>query len=267
MNGRSYYFAAAIQGPDPRVSTSHVIAEKAGLIPGTVWAFCPAKQGPHQGDCHKVFDGKSFVAWWKNQLLPNLHQPSIIMLDNAKYHLVKKENAPNAAKMKKEELRQFLLSKNLELEHVLSITQFREMAKDWINTNVSPEVVSLAEAEGHKVLFTPSYISGLQPIELVWDFVKGNVGRQYNTETTLDVVYRRLMAEFERLEQSGHASVKEMIEKCAATAKEMFEDMQHDDDSDEYDSAADNEMTLDDEDESQDEEDKAKMDENKSLQL
>jgi len=50
--GRRYCFAAAIQGPDPRVVEHEGLPpeRKAGLVPGTVWAFCPQKKGAHTGD-------------------------------------------------------------------------------------------------------------------------------------------------------------------------------------------------------------------------
>jgi hypothetical protein len=47
--GRRYCFCAAIQGPDPRVVVeAHQEPEdKAGLVPGSVWAFCPQKKSDH----------------------------------------------------------------------------------------------------------------------------------------------------------------------------------------------------------------------------
>jgi hypothetical protein len=66
------------------------------------------------------------------------------------------------------------------------------------------------------VLFTPVYHSDLQPIKLVWARVKGIVGRPYFNQTTLEMVYDQLMHEFNQLEDSGHASINGMLEKCAA---------------------------------------------------
>jgi hypothetical protein len=50
--GRRYCFCAAIQGPDPRVVVeAHQEPEdKAGLVPGSIWAFCPQKKGDQLGD-------------------------------------------------------------------------------------------------------------------------------------------------------------------------------------------------------------------------
>jgi hypothetical protein len=70
----------------------------------------------------------------------------------------------------------------------------------------------LAEEQGHQVLFTPPYHSDFQPIELVWALIKGNVGHQYNTNATLDIVYNRLMDEFRKLEESGQESIQMIIE-------------------------------------------------------
>ena len=60
------------------------------------------KKSLHQGNYHKVFNGENFVAWWHNQLLPNFNSPSLIILDIAKYHLVKAPDTPKPNQMKKQ---------------------------------------------------------------------------------------------------------------------------------------------------------------------
>jgi hypothetical protein len=61
--GRRYCFLAAIQGADPRVEEALTPKEKAGIVPGTVWMFCPTKKGSHTGDYHKVFNAENFVTF------------------------------------------------------------------------------------------------------------------------------------------------------------------------------------------------------------
>ena len=78
---------------------------------------------------------------------------------------------------------------------------------------------------GHKVEFTPAYHSDLQPIELVWALVKGAVGRQYTNETTLELVYQRLLAKFKKLELSGHDSIQGMIDKCSKLVEKFYSEM------------------------------------------
>ena len=234
--GRRYCFAAAIQGPDPSVCVTEASEKQvlAGLVPGTLWSFCP--QGPRasSGDYHKVFNGENFLKWWKDQLIPNLHQPSIIMLDNAKYHLVYDETVPKTSKMKKQELIGYLESKGVTLEGQHSVVQLRSMARQWIKEHEKIAIVKIAEEAGHTVLLTPPYHSDLQPIELVWAYIKGNIGRKYNSETTLEVVHNHLIEEFARLEHNGHASVGKMIEKCARKGAEMYQEQLVADEPDEY---------------------------------
>ncbi|KAG7338657.1 hypothetical protein IV203_020721 [Nitzschia inconspicua] len=68
--GKRYCFAAAIQGPDPRVVQHDgglAKERKAGLVPNTLWAYCPQSRGANTGDYHKFFDGENFVNWWKTR--------------------------------------------------------------------------------------------------------------------------------------------------------------------------------------------------------
>lgn len=55
---------------------------------------------------------------------------------------------------------------------------------------------------GHEVLYTPPRYSDFQPIELVWTAVKGEVGRQYTTQTSFTDVHTRLVTAFDNLRSS-----------------------------------------------------------------
>lgn len=239
--GRRYCFAAAIQGPNPQVDNPVNDGDKAGLIDGTVWIFCPQKKGAHVGDYHKVFEGKNFVAWFRDSLLPALKQPSLIMMDNAKYHLVYGDDVPKPNKMKKQECLTFLQSKQVEVPDNLTAVELKKMVKDYIKDKIPIECDRLAKEQGHELLLTPPYHSDLQPIELVWALVKGTVGRQYDNETTLELVHERLKTEFDKLLTSGHNSVAGMIDKCAKTSWKFFQEMEEDnaDDNDDDDTSVD----------------------------
>ncbi|ETK80357.1 hypothetical protein L915_13948 [Phytophthora nicotianae] len=71
--------------------------------------------------------------------------------------------------------------------------------KPYVQQNVKPVVVAMAEKEKPAVLFTPPHHSNLQPIETVWAAVKGEVGRQYTAETTFQQVRDRLVTSFRSL--------------------------------------------------------------------
>ena len=50
-----------------------------------------------------------------------------------------------------------------------------------------PVIVQMARDEGHEVLYCPLHYSDLQPIELVWAIVKGEVSRLYTTEKYINI--------------------------------------------------------------------------------
>jgi hypothetical protein len=154
------------------------------------------------------------------------------MLDNAAYHCVYGLDVPQWYKLKKQECIDYLSSNAIIFDPSMTATEMKQLVKQFIANNVKIEVERLAEERGHTVLFTPAYHSDLQPIELVWALVKGNVGRQYSNQTTLDMVYGRLMHEFNKLEDSGHRSINGMIEKCAALALEFHGEMDAEDEMD-----------------------------------
>jgi len=94
--GQRYCFIAAIQGPHPQ----NMKKDPAGMVPGSLWYFCPNKKA-QKGDYHKAFNGSNFLEWWHTHLLPNLTSKSIIIMDNAKYHLTLSDKVPKPNKMKK----------------------------------------------------------------------------------------------------------------------------------------------------------------------
>jgi hypothetical protein len=150
-------------------------------------------------------------------------------LDNAAYHCVYGPDVPQWYRLKRQECIDYLVTNAIQFDPAMSATEMKQLVKHFIANNVKIEVERLAEERGHTVLFTPAYHSDLQPIELVWALVKGNVGRQYSNQTTLDMVYGHLMHEFNKLEDSGHRLINGMIEKCAALALEFHGEIEQED--------------------------------------
>lgn len=193
--GERYCFVCAIQ--EPSVAPKGLYTDNGGIVPHSLWAFSPTRKANHKGDYHKVFNGMNFNAWVRDQLLPNLDEPSLIIMDNAKYHCTFAEDVPKVYKLKKEELVHYLQSVNVRIDPSDTVAILKQKANKYVQENEQWEIVKLAEERGHKVLFTPAYHSDLQPIELVWARVKGNVGRQYDADTKLSDVYDRLIVEFD----------------------------------------------------------------------
>ena len=83
------------------------------------------------------------------------------------------------------------------------------------------EVLLLGSAKGHRVLFQPPHHSDLQPIELLWAKLKGNIGRKYDSETTMSTLKHRLDKEFEDA-RLWYASVEGFIRKSTSIAADFY---------------------------------------------
>lgn len=94
----------------------------------------------------------------------------------------------------------------------------KAQTKAWIVANEKFECSRLAEKQGHTVLLIPPYHNDLQPMEYVWALIKGNIDRQFSVNSTLEIVYRQLLKEFDNLLESGHDFIHGMIEKCMKLA-------------------------------------------------
>jgi hypothetical protein len=136
--GRCYCFCAAIQGLNPLGGEAP--EDLAGLVPGSIWAFCPQKKGDHLGDYHKVFNSDNYIKWFRDQLISNLHQPSLIMLDNAAYHCVYGPDTLQWYRMKKQECISYLMAKLIQYDPAMTATEMKQLVKAYMDNNVKIEV-------------------------------------------------------------------------------------------------------------------------------
>jgi hypothetical protein len=136
-------------------------ADKAGLVEGTIWAFCPQKPEDHKGDYHKVFHSKNFIAWGRGQLLPNLKQPSLIMIDNAKYHKTYPAGTHQISSLCKAQLQAYLESKSEPYGAKDTCVILRKKARAIFEKEEVMEDIVLAEAQGTTVTSSRSNSCGL----------------------------------------------------------------------------------------------------------
>jgi transposase len=193
-------------------------------VPNSLWRFCPQRKKDSKGDYHKVFNSQNFVGWWRDQLLPNLSGPSIVYMDNAKYHKTYDASVPKLSKTNKAPLQQWMRHVSCEYDDIDLKKVLVKKCRAFIVEKFKYECVQLAENQSHRVVFTAPCYSDLQPIELVWALVKGNVGRQYSVNTTLDLVLQRLDKEFEDLAATGSEVIQKIIDNCAEKAMALYKE-------------------------------------------
>jgi transposase len=47
------------------------------------------------GDHHQEMNSVVFLEWFENQLMPAMNNPSLVVLDNASYHNIKRASDPS----------------------------------------------------------------------------------------------------------------------------------------------------------------------------
>ena len=167
-----------------------------------------------------MFNASNFLQWWEHQLLPNLTQPSLIIVDNAKYHRAYPPGYPKSTD-KKEFYVAFCLMEGIPITDTDTLPILKAKVAEFKKQH-KMQCEVLAEQQGHKVVFTPPYHSDLQPIELFWAKLKGNIGRKYDSNTTMAILKQRLDEEFEAA-LGWHENIEGMIHKMTRVAKRFVD--------------------------------------------
>ncbi|KAF4144139.1 DDE superfamily endonuclease, partial [Phytophthora infestans] len=151
--------------------------KEAQLLLDTVDIFEGGKQS---ADYHGMFCHEYFVGWMYTLLEALCFRElsnCIIVMDNAKFYKVLPETTPKQG------------SRRAKMISAMNDYKLK------IPTNATKAILE----KGHEIIFTPPYHSDLQPIEIVWANVKGEVGRQYSTKTTFADIKPRLQRAFENV--------------------------------------------------------------------
>jgi transposase len=166
-------------------------------------------------DYHDTINGEKFIGWIQQRLLPTFKQmypgkKMYLVLDNAKYHHHRGPDWFSPSNKTKGQLADFLRQRDVqsiiaEDGRVIhsnkfsadargkaggpTVIQLKNAVKEHlkqnpdINTTVPQQLMHDA---GYELLYTPPYVSELQPIELIWALTKGLVARQSDRSHTAE---------------------------------------------------------------------------------
>lgn len=121
-------------------------------------------------DYHDNMNSELFEKWFEESVLMKLEEPSIIILDNARYHSRQEDPNP-VASWTKSKIIEWLRKHNIDFEEgelkarLLERTKRHKRSKSYVVDN-------MALKYGHSVLRLPPYHCEYNPIELVWGISK-----------------------------------------------------------------------------------------------
>ena len=144
-----------------------------GWVNGAKLVFQAKKK---TGDYHGQMNADIFQKWFSEKLIPNLSEPSLIIMDNASYHNVLSECSPPTPACSKETIRNWLLENGIPCEQNCLKEELVVILKK-IGPLPIYAVNEIAKKHDHEVIRTPPYHPELQPIEICWGIVKNHIAR------------------------------------------------------------------------------------------
>lgn len=183
---------------------------REGWIPNAKLVFKASKK---TGDYHSSMNWDVFSQWFKEQLLPNIPENSLIILDNASYHNVLTEEAFPKQTHSIQKMRAWLTHNEFPWGKDMLKAELYELCS---RLAPRPEFLldRMALEKGHSILRTPPYHPELQPIETCWAVVKTHVA-SHN-----DFTMRRLQSLLEEgFEKVTAHTIDGIIKKVRAQEK------------------------------------------------
>ena len=147
---------------------------KSGWVDGAKLVFQAKKCS---GDYHGSMDEENFTKWFTTQLLPNISDNAVIIMDNAPYHNVFKDDGVPQLTSKKAILQQWLNDNNIAYKNDFLRVQLKDLIKQHRPARIFKLDDMLKNDHNYKarnieILRTPQYHPELQPIEKCWGVMK-----------------------------------------------------------------------------------------------
>ena len=156
---------------------------KAGFLKGTelVW-----KAKSSTGDYHDEMNGDNFFKWVKEKLIPHFPPKSVLIIDNAPYHIFQVDKCPFQASRKADiqagmTRQQIPFGATLLKAELLQICKQHKPTPSFLLDNILKEY-------GHDCLRLPAYHADLNLIELILATMKGYIARRNVSFKMTDVL-------------------------------------------------------------------------------
>lgn len=165
-DGTAHASTVVPEGKGERLIICHA-GTSQGFIPNCLLAFKSKKTNEY----HEEMNAEKFEGWFVT-LLENLKEPSIIVMDNAKYHS-RQVNKPPTSQNNKATIVEWLQNNNVAADMTMVKEKLLILLKEHKPPTPTYYLDEMAKAHGHRILRLPPYHCQYNAIELIWAQVKG----------------------------------------------------------------------------------------------
>ncbi|CAG9790416.1 unnamed protein product [Diatraea saccharalis] len=177
---QNYKVKKSWQGPSTTGVTTKISSGKRhivvhagseeGFVPGALLVFSSKSKS---ADYHDDMNSSNFMKWVREKLIPNLSKPSVIVMDNASYH-IKQINKPPIMSNTKADIRKWLVNNGIHFEEYQTKAELMCLVNDKKTLPVY-EAEEILKEHNHELLLLPPYHCDLNPIEMVWSQAKRKI--------------------------------------------------------------------------------------------
>lgn len=161
-------------GKGRRLIVLHIGSED-GFVENGLLLF----ESKRTNDYHEEMNANIFEEWFE-KVLPTLEKECVVVLDNASYHSRKIEKVPTTA-TRKGDIQSWLQEKNISFQKDMVKDELLHLVKVHKENFNKYAIDELAKTYNRTVLRLPPYHCELNPIELIWAQVKGEIARKNTT--------------------------------------------------------------------------------------
>ena len=168
-----------------RLIVAHAGSSNIGFVPECALIF--QSVSTDNRDYHTEMNADVFKDWVEHKLLPQLKDPSCIVMDNASYHnfIAPEDKIPTSA-WTKPQIISWLQQKDISFpEHALKAELLNIVKKQHIEKKYA--IDQMIVDHGHTCLRLPPYHSHLNPIELIWAKIKCDAADKNTTFKLKDI--------------------------------------------------------------------------------
>lgn len=145
-----------------------------GFVKNALLTFVSGKK---TGNYHDDMNYRNYEKWLMEMLIPNDPQNSVVIMDNAPYHNKQINPIPNS-NWKKDDMKAWLSERGISFNQTLLKPELYSIIKLHKPKYKMFKVDSILSEKGHSVLRLPPYHPDLNPIEMVWSVLKGEIAKR-----------------------------------------------------------------------------------------